>query len=102
PGADAGATYIPGLQCHAFPAVIKPCRSIGLNAIVSGSVGLTFGQVVSSVTIGNNADTACLLRGVPRIELLGADDNTSVDQFPLCESSLYPCAPLGDVILSPH
>jgi len=52
-----------------IPADTRPCQAADLQAVFGGIGALTGGQLAASVLFGNQSATACVLQGVPAVQL---------------------------------
>ena len=109
PAAKAGATpaatetAAPGAGPAAWGGEVRPCRAADLNAAVVGTNGVTGGQLMLSIGIGNRADTPCTLHGPPQVQFLDSQGRVlpfTVRQGVPCPSR-EPCIRQEPVILAP-
>ncbi len=85
---------------------VRPCDAADLNAGVTGSNGLTGGQALAGIGLGNESAEPCRLSGPPGIELLGPDGGViplDVFQSPPCsDTTSRPCIFPGPLLMLPN
>jgi uncharacterized protein DUF4232 len=52
-----------------IPAGTRPCQAADLRAVFGGIGALTGGQLAASILFGNQSPSACVLQGVPTVQL---------------------------------
>lgn len=100
----ATATTAPAAGPAARDGEVRPCRAADLNAAVVGTNGLTGGQLLVSIGIGNRADTPCALQGPPQVQFLDSQGQAlpfTVRQGVPCPAR-QPCIRQEPVILAPE
>ena len=107
PAVKVGETPAAATAPAAGPAArggeTRPCRTADLNAAVIGHNGLTGGQQMVSIGIGNRSDTPCALQGPPQLRFLdlqGQELSLTVERGVPCPAG-YPCVRQEPVVLAP-
>ncbi len=121
-GAETGRNYVRGVQrlsadrtferlpsrspspTSTTAAAVRDCLASDLNALLGSSNGLTMGQIVAWITIGNQSGTACTLYGTPGVTL--RDETGSlvpIEVFAACAHArtYLPCEVEQAVVLVP-
>ena len=106
---DQGARQAVGgaeVSASAASGTLRACRAADLNVIWIGSNAMTGGQLLGSIGAGNQTTSACILRGMPGLEVLGPDGRPLGVRGQPCPPApttveLFKCEPDATVTLAP-
>jgi len=80
-----------------IPAGTRPCQAADLQAVFGGIGALTGGQLGASILFGNRSGSACILQGVPAVQLF----DTGGHQIPLTTRPAEGLPPAEPVLVQP-
>jgi hypothetical protein len=68
--ATPSSMLLPTPSPTVIPAGTHPCQAADLRSVFGGISALTGGQLAASILFGNRSATACVLQGVPAVQLV--------------------------------
>src|SRR6266513_1560245 len=80
-----------------IPVGTHPCQAADLQAVFGGIGALTGGQLGASILFGNRSGSACILRGVPAVQLFDSGGH----QIPLATRPAEGLPPAEPVLVQP-
>jgi hypothetical protein len=80
-----------------IPAGTHTCQAADLQAVFGGIGALTGGQLSASILFGNRSNSACVLQGVPAVQLIDSGGH----QIPLTTRPAEGLPPAGPVLVQP-
>src|SRR6266576_4168315 len=80
-----------------IPAGTRPCQAADLQAVFGGIGALTGGQLSASILFANRSGSACILQGVPGVQLFDSGGH----QIPLTTRPAEGLPPAGPVLVQP-
>ncbi len=80
-----------------IPAGTRPCQAADLQTVFGGIGALTGGQLAASILFGNRSASACVLQGVPAVQLFDSGGH----QIPLTTRPAEGVPPPEPVLVQP-
>ena len=80
-----------------IPAGTRPCQAADIQAVFGGIGALTGGQLAASILFGNRSASACVLWGVPAVQLFDSGGH----QIPLTARPAQGLPPAGPILVQP-
>ena len=88
---------LPTPSLTVIPAGTRPCQAADLQAVFGGIGALTGGQLGASILFGNRSASACVLEGVPAVQLFDSGGH----QIPLTTRPAEGMPPPEPVLVQP-